>query len=137
MLPVRESLRDFLERPPRPDVSAIRVGTSGQRGIKTRLYRKLRPPRLVDSHGGQVGERTGGRFLYYPVITLFEEIGGNRDSHRSVFYPLFLDCLLLKKQCRILALYYFKFIQELLFFFIPHFTHSIMMIMGTAIATPI
>jgi hypothetical protein len=91
MLPVRESLRDFLERPPRPDVSAIRVGTSGQRGIKTHLYRKPRPPRLADSHGGQVGEREGGKFLYYPVLTLCEKIEGNCDSHRSVFYPLFLN----------------------------------------------
>lgn len=91
MLPFRESLRDFLERQPRPDVSVIRVGTSGQRGIKARLYRKPRPPRLAYSHGGQVSERAGGKFLYYPVLTLSEKIGGNSDSHRSVFYPLFLD----------------------------------------------
>ena len=98
MLPVRESLGGFLERPPRPDVSAIRVGTSGQGGGKTRLHRKPRPPRLADSHGGQVGERAGGKFLYYPVITLFEKIGGNCDSHRKVFYPLFLRiCMLLRE----------------------------------------
>ena len=85
MLPVRESLGGFLERPPRPDVSAMRVGTSGQGGGKTRLHRKL-------------GERAGGKFLYYPVITLFEKIGGNCDSHRKVFYPLFLRiCMLLRE----------------------------------------